>query len=109
MEASKSFSFTGINIVFALCAYFVYGQSLSACLAVLLIGLVLGFLSFLGLIPIIGPIGYWLLGRNWFIPKVLGWAGISYAWPVSALFWLYFTIAIIFTIITTAYIWLNID
>ena len=97
-------SFPVLSIIMALCAYFVYGQSIAAALGVLLIGLVLGFIAPLGLVPFAGAAIYWLIAGKLFIPKVLAWTGISYAWPVAVLYWVNFAGAIILTVLTT--VWL---
>jgi len=74
---------------------------MAAASGVLLIGLVLGFIAYVGLVPFGGAAIYWLIGGKLFIPKVLAWAGISYAWPIAVLFWVNFAFAILLTVVTT--------
>ena len=98
---SWSIGFPTLSVIMALCAYFVYGQVMAAASGVLLIGLVLGFIAYVGLVPFGGAAIYWLIGGKLLIPKVLAWAGISYAWPIAVLFWVNFAFALLLTVVTT--------
>ena len=92
-----------ISVILALCAYFVYGQSVPVALIVLLMSLVFSALVFVGLIPFFGGIFYWLLAAKWLKPVFMEWAGIHETWVTTLVYWIPFVGALIICLITSIF------
>ena len=85
-------------------AYFYYGHSVDATIGFALLSAVYWLLSYISLIPVIGPIIYWALIAFWVEPSILHTVGLSHGDPVHWAFWLNMIGGIIFSIITTFFV-----
>jgi len=100
---SLSFNILGINVltvIFAIVAYFIYGNNLGAMLAIVLLSILWNFAMFVSIIPFGGFIIYWFIAdyiRSW----VFSIANISSTWLTDLMWWLYIIVAIIVTIAST--------
>lgn len=84
--------------MFAAIGYFVYGGP-DGAVAVFILSIVLAIASFLGLIPVAGPIIYAALSYKWIIPKVLSMAEISGSKLTGFIFVFYLFMAVLYTIL----------
>ena len=107
MKTNNDYFPVGIfaTMILSLIAYFYYGESLSGCLVVLLMGLLFGLISVVGLIPIIGPVLYWVLTYYWLYPLLLSWAGISPSWITVVILFCGFVVSMILSYFTTMKMW----
>jgi hypothetical protein len=85
-------------IIFAAIGFFVYAQTLSGAIGMFLYSIVIGALASLGLIPILGPVLYFILA-NLISLKLLAWLGLTTTWLTAFIFWFYFTLSLIMTIL----------
>jgi len=92
-----------IIIIMSLVGYFVYGKTFDHLLGMLLVGIILNLISFIGIIPFVGVGIYWG-GLKFLLPKLLLLTGIPWSWPVGILYWSYFVTALMFTIISSIHI-----
>ena len=102
MADKKSISIGGggfsLSLLFAAIGYFVYGGP-DGAVSIFILSIVLALTSLLGLIPVVGPILYAVIGYKWIIPKVLRLAEISGSKLTGFIFVLYLVISIIYTLI----------
>ena len=76
----------GSLIVSVILGWIVYG-GLKAGLLVALISLAVGVLAFVaGVIPLLGPIGYWFAANMWVMP-LFPHFGLEYSWLTTLYFW----------------------
>lgn len=94
-------SYSFIVIVLSLIAFFYYGNCLSACFAVLLMGLLSVLLAGIGLVPFVGPILYWLIARLWLYPLLLSMAEINASWITTFIFWWNFVLSMVLCLFTS--------
>lgn len=97
------FDIGGLTILFSVLGYFVYGNWEGA-LAVFVFSFIIGIIKYLGIIPILGPILYWIIAKGLVIPKIFELTGIYGTWLTGLIFWLGFTISMIVTIFILALI-----
>ncbi|OQB44534.1 MAG: hypothetical protein BWY03_00056 [Parcubacteria group bacterium ADurb.Bin159] len=90
-------------VIMSLVGYFVYGKTFDHLLGMLLVGIILYLISFIGIIPFVGVGIYWG-GLKFLLPKLLLLTGIPWSWPVGILYWSYFVTALMFTIISSIHI-----
>jgi len=89
-----------IIILFAVIAYFVYGNSTSAALAVLLLGFLWSIALVSAAIPFIGVVVYWFIA-DWIKSWVFSLASISTSWIIDLMWWIYIIFALIVTLMST--------
>lgn len=88
---SKSYpvviSLPPLAVLFAVIAYFVYGQSLSAALAVFLLEWLWGLVLIATIIPFVGIFVYW-----WLMHYIFNWVhsltGLNWSWLLDIMFWI---------------------
>lgn len=88
-------------IIFGMIGYFVYDNSIDAAISVMLLSFVVGLVTLLSLIPIIGwlisiPLSYYLV-----IPAMLEMTGIEYTWLITVIFTLSVLLGLLITAFTT--------
>jgi hypothetical protein len=88
-------------IIFGMIGYFVYDNSIDAAISVMLLSFVVGLVTLLSLIPIIGwlisiPLSYYLV-----IPAMLEMTGIEYTWLITVIFTLNVLLGLLITAFTT--------
>jgi len=76
-----------LALLFSIIAYFVYGNSLSAALAVLLLGILWSIAGLVCLIPFVGIATYYFL-MMWIFDWVSNLTGLTWSWVIDIMFWL---------------------
>ena len=76
--------------------YFQY-NGLGGGLAIILLDILLGFASLLGIIPIAGVVLYWIVAETLIIPFVFDFTGIAASWVIDLFLWLNLIVSVIFT------------
>ena len=74
-------------VLFSIIAYFVYGNSLSAALAVFLLGTLWGIAALSCVIPFAGIVIYYFL-MMWIFDWVSDLTGLTWSWVIDIMFWL---------------------
>lgn len=104
IESSKTISgFSMFTIILAIVAYFVYGKSIDASLAIIILSYISGLIALLGFIPVIGVIGTYVLW-NILFSKIMILTGITATWITTVIFSIMILASILFTFISTAII-----
>jgi len=89
-----------IPILFAIIAYFVYGSSLDAALAVLLLDFLWSFAMVVALIPFVGIFAYYYV-MTWIFDWVNGLTGLTWTWLIDVMMWVNLIIGGIFWAVIT--------
>jgi len=92
-----------ILLIFSIIAYFIYGNDLSAALAVLLLGILWSIALISALIPFGGVAIYWFIAdyiRSW----VFSISSLTSTWLTDLLWWLYVILALIITAFSTYFV-----
>jgi len=103
MERSYVLNIFGIPpiiILFAVVAYFVYGNSVNAALAVVLLEFLWGIAMLVAFIPLVGIFIYWYLTGivfNW----VSDLTGLTSTWLTDVMLWINLAIAAFFWLMMT--------
>ncbi len=87
-----------LSVILAIIGYFVYG-GWTGCLGIILLSFILGWVCALGLIPILGPILYWLIATKMVIPWIFNLTGIYATGLTGFIYWLYFALSIVMGIV----------
>jgi len=72
-------------VLFALIAYFVYGKSVDAAMAIFILDILLSLFMVVSIIPLLGVVIYYFMG-SWIYSWVLDMAGIQETW-ITLLIW----------------------
>lgn len=91
-----------ISIMFSIVAYFVYNQSISAMLGMLLLVIGSGFTTLLSFIPFVGVIIAYFANTIYTYPTIMGFVGITSTWLTTILLIFHTIIGIVLTIISSA-------
>lgn len=92
-----------LTIIFALtgAAYFVYDVGIAGMGAFWVYNGLYGISSFVGFVPVIGPILYWLVNVFWLEPLAVEFTGLGINWVTSIAYWLGFITSVVFTAVAT--------
>lgn len=74
-----------LTILYAILAYFVYDQSLSAVFGVIVISIVVSLIFMLSIIPLVGWVAAILISYYVAIPALLNLVGIEYTWLITVI------------------------
>jgi len=91
-------------IIFGIIGYFVYDGSIDAAIAVMALSLVVGLVTLLSLIPIVGWVISVPLSYYWVIPAMLEMTGIEYTWLITIIFVLNVILGFVITTFMTVVI-----
>lgn len=97
------FGIGGFALFFSALGFFVY-DGLKGALAVFILTFVLELLAIFGLVPILGNVGYFFIGKYLLIPKVFSLTGIYSTWLSTTIFWFEFGASVIISIIMIIFI-----
>lgn len=89
-------------IIAGIAGYFVYGRSIDAAIAVMIITFVLGLVTLLSLIPVFGWVAAVLLSYFVVIPGLLTMTGIEHTWLITVLFIANALLGLVITIFVSA-------
>jgi len=94
------FGIPPIVILFAVIAYFVYGNSVSAALAVVLLGFLWAIAGLLAWIPFIGIFVYYYT-MQWLFDWVADLTGLARTWVIDIMQVIYLAIGVLIYIVIT--------
>ncbi|MDE1854429.1 MAG: hypothetical protein KGI38_11880 [Thaumarchaeota archaeon] len=81
--------------------YFVYGQSFAGGLSTVLLAFLTEIAAFVGLIPVAGPILYYVFAGPWIQSWTLGFTQLQGTWVSQLIFWLGLGFSIVISSIAT--------
>jgi len=99
---SNSIRIGFMSIVFSVLAYFVYGNSISAMLGMLLLVIGSALTTLLSLIPFVGVIIAYFANTVYTYPTIMHFVGITPTWLTTLLLVFHSVIGVVFTIIISA-------
>ena len=103
-EENKSNSKHGTwigTILVGILGYFVYGNTLTGALGMVLLWIVMGLTSLLSIIPLVGFAIAGVVNKFYTMPAVLNLVGLEYTWLTTGMFWFQAIIGLIITIMIT--------
>ncbi len=100
--ANNSIGIGLTSIVFSVLAYFVYGDSISAMLGMLLLVIGSSLTTLLSLIPFVGVIIAYFTNTIYTYPTIMHFVGITPTWLTTLLLVFHTVIGVVLTIVTSA-------
>ncbi len=90
-----------VSIVFSVLAYFVYGNSISAMLGMLLLVIGSGLTSVLSIIPFVGVLIAYFVNTAYTYPIIMHFVGITPTWLTAILLVFHSVVGVVITIKTS--------
>ena len=87
-----------LTLLFSAIGYFLYG-GLNGFFGVFILCILLDFAALLGIIPVVGVVLYYFIGKITIMPWIFSFTGINATWLTNVIFWLDFVGAIVLTVV----------